>query len=193
MKKKEWLLVVVFTALWILYIYWFQGTAHAATLTRPIPVEQFDPVTHVWTARAMVAESGWTSANDQIAVVYVFSRRWKAMRKRWPDLRFRDVVFRYSAGIGAKRREYTPRQIWIRSLAPSMERPAGWPIGKASWERHRPLWARTLDRARLWSQGRLRDPCRGKASYFGGDMDEPTINLVEIECLGVRNKFYRVR
>lgn len=193
MDRKDWLLIFVFTVLWVLYIYWFQGTAHAGSLTRPIPVEQFDGRTHVWTARAMIAEGGWQSGNDHIAVAFVFSRRWKAMQKRWPDLRFLDVVFRYSKGLGANRREYKKRQIWIRALSPSMLQPAGWPADKASWPKHKALWAKTLDRARLWSEGRLLDPCRGLAFHFGGDMDVPKANMIAIECNDTANTFYRVR
>ena len=196
MNRLDWFEVVVFTVVLILVVYLFwvdTGSADARAYRRPVPVEQFDQRTHLWTARAMVAESGWTAGNDQIAVAYVFSRRWKAMARRWPRLRFVDVVLRYSKGVGAERREHSARQIWIRGLSPTMLQPEGWPAQHASWKRHKGYWARTLDRALLWSQGRLRDPCRGKAQYFGGDMDEPELTLVPIECDDVRNIYYRLR
>lgn len=191
MQRLGWVLLVYGALLWVIGMWLFIANARAAQPQRPIPAEQFDKRTHTWLARAMVAESGWLAQNDQIAVAYVFARRWKAMHKRWPHLRFVDVIFSYSAGIGASRREYTKRQTWIRSLSPTMAKPVGWPRA-ASWRRHRPLWSRAMDRADLWARGMVADPCRGKAEYFGGGMDKPTKRMIVVKCKGVRNIFYRV-
>ncbi len=191
MRKTDWMLIIAFTVIWVIGMALFINSARAAQQRRPIPAEQFDNRTHIWLARAMVAEGGWLSANDHVATAFVYSRRWRAMNARWPDLRFLDVLFRYSKGLGAGRRQYSMRQVWIRSLSPSMAEPVGWP-SNVSWRRHKSFWARALRRAAFWSEGKLRDPCRGKAQYFGGEMDLPTKRLIAVKCKGVRNIFYRI-
>lgn len=196
MSKADWIRILVFTLLWIIVIYLFALDARsvdARAAAAPIPVEQFDRRTHLWTARAMVAEAGWLSGKDHIAIAYVFSRRWKAMSRRWPELRYLDIVFRYAKGLGSGRRQHSSRQIWIRALSPELSEPIGWPANAASWRRHRRYWSDTLDRAALWSRGRLADPCRGRATHFGGDMDEPRDGMVEVDCGETKNTFYEVK
>ena len=155
----------------------------------PLPEEQLQKSDYVWLARSMVAEAGWESERDHIAIAYVLARQWRMQQKRWPKLRFRDLMFRYVKGLGGHRREYTIRQRWIRSLSPAMTEPDHWPK-RASWERHRPLWAATLVRVEQWAQGRLPDPCQGDAWHWGGTMDFPKQRMIKIDCGETKNTFY---
>lgn len=157
-----------------------------------LPDEQWRPTTRVWLARAMVGEAGWKSERDHVAIAYVFKRRWRSMSRRWPGLRFEAVVLRYAKALGGGRREFTPRQRWVRGLIPEAVEPDGWP-GRASWRRHRPLWLAALRRADRWRQGRLPDPCGGRADHFGGTIDTPWEGLEEVDCKGTANTFYRLR
>lgn len=157
-----------------------------------LPDDQWSPVTQVWLARAMVGEAGWKSERDHVAIAYVLERRWRSMRRRWPDLRFEAVVLRYAKALGGGRREFTPRQRWIRGLAPMGDEPDGWPR-TCSWKRHLPLWRAVLRRADRWRQRRLPDPCGGKAWHWGGTIDVPWKGLEEIDCGDTANTFYELR
>lgn len=150
--------------------------ADVATIDRA----QWTPRAQVWTARAAVAEVGWTDGrgkiwtderrrtkrDEQLAVWYVLRARWSQLSKRWPDMRFVDVLRAYCAGL-SDRREPTPRQLWIRALPLDGTEPAHWPR-RIRWDNHRRLWTDTLDRADLWAHGRAGvNPCPG-ATHFGG-------------------------
>jgi hypothetical protein len=139
----------------------------------------------------MVAEAGWRAERDHIAIAYVLARRWRRMVERWPRMRFLDIVRTYCAGLGDYRREFTPRQQWLRSLSPTGTKPKGWPDG-ASWTRHLPLWKAALERSDRWRQGKLRDPCRGKAWHWGGVIDTPQGRMVPVDCGKTLNTFYSV-
>jgi hypothetical protein len=163
-----------------------------AEAKQPLPNDELSNFDKIWLARAMVAEAGWESKRDHVAIAYVLARRLKQMRKRWPHLQYRDVLFAYAKGLGNGRREYSPRQRWIRSLSPDLSKPDHWPR-KARWERHKALWAATLTRADAWSRGRLRDPCRGRAKHWGGVnlvSDLPKGRMIKIDCGETKNIFY---
>lgn len=167
------------------------GVVEAAA-RRPIPQEQWSPQVRVWLAQGVIGEAGWLAERDHVAIAYVLVRRWRQMQKRWPSLQFRDVLFRYAKALGGGRREFTSRQLWIRSLTPDLSEPGHWPR-KASWKRHRPLWAATLARVDAWARGELRDPCRGLARHWGGVnlvSDLPKGRMVAIDCGETKNIFY---
>lgn len=144
---------------------------------RLLDSKQWTPETHLWTARAAVAEVGWHDGKgwsqekkdakelEQIAVWYVLRSRWLQLSERWPKLRFLDVLKAYCA-LGT-RGQLSKRQRWIRQLTLDGRQPAGWPPS-ASWEKHQPLWIETLDRAEIWAKSRAEsNPCPG-ANHFGG-------------------------
>jgi hypothetical protein len=165
------------------------ATSTASAQTRPIPESQWTPEAHIWLSRAMVAEAGWKAERDHIAIAYVLARRWKRLAERWPTLRFIDVIRNYCAGLGDYRRELTARQRWLRALSWKDAQPKGWPRS-ASWKRYLPLWRATVLRSARWSEGRLRDPCRGRAWHWGGVIDTPQGRMVPVDCGHTRNTFY---
>ena len=163
----------------------------ASAQTRPIPKSQWNRETHIWLARAMVAEAGWRAERDHIAIAYVLARRWRRLTEDWPALRFIDIIRNYCAGLGSYTREFTARQRWLRSLSWSDEKPKGWPRA-ASWSRHLPLWRKALRRSAQWSKGGMSDPCRGRAWHWGGIIDTPQGRMVPVNCGKTRNTYYRV-
>jgi hypothetical protein len=167
------------------------ATSTASAQSRPIPESQWTRDTHIWLARAMVAEAGWKAERDHIAIAYVLARRWRRLTENWPALRFIDVIRNYCAGLGNYTRELTARQRWLRGLSWNDDEPDGWPRA-ASWRRHLPLWRKTLERSARWSQGGVVDPCRGRAWHWGGTIDTPQGRMVAVSCGETRNTYYRV-
>jgi hypothetical protein len=168
------------------------ATSTASAQNRPIPESQWTRDTHIWLARAMVAEAGWLAERDHIAIAYVLARRWRRLIENWPALRFIDVIRNYCAGLGDYTRELTPRQRWLRGLSWNDDKPDGWPRA-ASWPRHLPLWRNALARSARWSRGGLTDPCRGRAWHWGGVIDTPQGRMVAVNCGKTRNTYYRVQ
>jgi hypothetical protein len=167
------------------------ATSTAGAQSRPIPESQWTRDTHIWLARAMVAEAGWKAERDHIAIAYVLARRWRRLTENWPSLRFIDVIRNYCAGLGDYTREFTARQRWLRGLSWTDDKPEGWPRA-ASWPRHLPLWRNALELSARWSEGGLRDPCRGRAWHWGGTIDTPQGRMVALNCGKTRNTYYRV-
>lgn len=155
----------------------------------PLPAAQWTPDTHIWLARAMVAEAGWDAPRDHVAIAHVLARRWRRAVERWPTLRFLDVIRNYCAGLGDFRRSLTPRQRWLRALDFEVARPEGWPRS-ASWKRHANYWRNALKRSQRWASGRIKDPCQGKAWHWGGTIDSPYGRMVAVDCGETRNTFY---
>jgi hypothetical protein len=155
----------------------------------PIPLGQWSPAAQLWMARAMVAEAGWLAERDHVGIAYVLSRRWASMRKRYPEIQFVHVIRGYCAGLEPGRAEFTPRQRWLHGLNLQLNEPDGWPRN-VSWVRHRVWWQQVLQRAEAWSLGKLRDPCKGRAWHWGGEMDTPEGKMVEVDCGDTRNIFY---
>ena len=158
----------------------------------PVPRHEWSPQTHLWLARAMVAEAGWKAERDHVAIAYVLVRRWRRMTQRLSRFRFVDVIRNYCAGLGDYRRSMTPRQRWVRDLWADAVEPEGWPRSRASWKNHAPLWRATLERSARWGRGELSDPCRGKAWHWGGVIDSPRGRMVAVDCGRTRNTFYRL-
>jgi hypothetical protein len=164
----------------------------SAQARAPLPDSQWNSQTHVWLARAMVAEAGWLAERDHVAIAYVLARRWRNMSERWPTTRFIDVVRRYCAGLGDYHSSFTRRQLWIRALSPDIAEPEGWPA-QVSWRRHSMLWRDALVRSAEWAGGILRDPCRGRAEHWGGTIDSPRGRMVPVDCGETENTFYRLK
>lgn len=165
--------------------------ASSARARRPIPPEQWDPVAHVWLARAYIAESGWEARRDWRAISWVLARRWAKGVERFPRLRFVDVVRGYCAGMGA--RVWTRRQRWLRGLDFAAQKPPAWPR-RASWEDARGHWVAALRMAWRWADGRVGDPCRGAALHWGGPgLDPPRGRMFRVDCGETLNVFYGMR
>jgi hypothetical protein len=153
---------------------------------------QWTQQTHLWLARAMVAEAGWTSERDHVAIAYVLERRWKHIHKEYRAITFLHVIRAYCAGLMPGRRSLTDRQRWVRSLDLDITlEPEGWPK-TLEWTPHSKLWKTVLDRADLWSTGSLPDPCNGEAWHWGGPMDDPEATMLRVDCGETLNTFYRV-
>lgn len=167
------------------------GTMEAKN-TQLISKEQFDSSTRIWLARAMIGESGWLSVNDHVAIAYVLKRRWNAIQNRWPKIRFKTVILAYAKALGGGRREYTRRQIWVRSLSFDLSEPQGWPQ-KVSWKSHSKYWIQTLERVDRWVRGELPDPCKGRAFHWGGNMDTPRETMFPVDCGDTINTFYGLK
>lgn len=163
-----------------------------ASRPSPLPSEQWNPATHVWLARGMVAEAGWLAEKDHIAIAFVLSRRWKTRIKKYPTIRFIDVIRAYCAGLEPALHSPTLRQRWLRSLSFDISEPNSWPR-KASWKKHLPLWRKALQRSHDWYHGKYRDPCRGRAWHWGGYIDPPKEGMIPVECGETRNTFYGLK
>lgn len=165
--------------------------AQAARL--PLPPSQWNPRVHLTLAQCVVGEGGWLSRRDHDGIAWVLARRWRMRIQRHPLTRFVDVMHVYCKALGAGRREPTARQRWVRALRGAAI-PEGWPRN-ASWARHLPWWRAAYQRIGQWQLGKVRDPCRGRALHWGGDMDIPLAEakgLVEIDCGDTENTFFGV-
>lgn len=168
------------------------AASSASARRSPLPEAERTPGAVLWLARAWVGEAGWLAARDHAGIGWVLARRWRRAVKRWPELRFVTVVQNYAHALGFRSgRSLTPRQHWLRGLSGAQE-PVGWPR-RASWRRHRPFWRATLERAAAWFDGRVKDPCQGRAWHWGGEIDVEGARekgLVEVDCGETENIFY---
>ncbi len=182
---------MIFSRVIILLLLFISLTFASPVEAKPIPAEQWTPRTAIWLSRAMVAEAGFEAKTDHAGIAHVLAKRWRNMIKRWPNMKFISVVFRYAKGLGDGRRQHSRRQLWVRALTPGGFAPEHWPR-KLNWEHYRGDWRATLLRARAWAEGRVTDPCRGKADHWGGTIDVPWKSLVPVDCGDTENTFYRV-
>jgi hypothetical protein len=149
----------------IFLILFFSSTALAKP---PLPPEQWTPRAHVWLARAVVAEADWLAKKDHTLIAWALTYRWRAIVRRWPTMRFVDVVRNYCAGLGDLKRSPTPRQLWLRALPLQVER-EHWPK-RLPW-RHAERWKKVLHHIHTWSKGRVRDPSKGRVRHWGGNLE----------------------
>lgn len=171
----------------------------ADTGERVLPREQWTARAHLWLARAFVAEAGWTAERDHAAIAWTLKRRWERAVRRWPTIRFVDVVRAYCAGLGEWSPRVTRRQRWVRGLSWGGDRPPGWPL-KASWGEHAGYWRAALDRAAAWQLGMVADPCRGKSWHWAGMLIESDRERADkavregrwrrVDCGHTRNVFF---
>lgn len=124
----------------------------AACLTIPAPTEanQTDPNV-LDMARTVVAECGWDSTEDQVAVIHVLRRR--ARRAGMEDWQ---MARAYSAAWKTKKRP------WTLQLRADMKAPRSWP-SEAAWANYRQRWAKVIELVKDTPE----DPCEGQALHFG--------------------------
>lgn len=173
------------------------SVVHAAK--PPLPPEQWTPYAHLWLSRASVAESGWLAKRDHALMSWALVYNWRDKVKRYPTMRFVDVVRNYCAGLGYS--TPTRRQEWIRQL-PGLGndlRPAAWQRG--SWATNLKRWRKVQAQARRWGAGRIRDESKGRVRHWGSpDGRLPDLaraqraikagKWIQLEIEGTRNTYY---
>lgn len=159
----------------------------------------------------MVAEAA-ESEQDHIAVAYSLKNWWELRKRKYPTLRYADVMRAYCSVHKLSLKRLSPRQLWIRQLGfPTrdflgnvvVDKPEAFP-SNASWKRTRRVWLETLQRAQDWYDGKLKDPCRGRAVHWGApsdpsnrwylESDVPSEKLVRLKCSDrLENDYYRYK
>jgi hypothetical protein len=155
-----------------------------------LPDSEWSEEVKLLTAQAMLAEAGFQSRADHVAIAYVLARRYRLVKHSYS---FAKMLRAYCSGFD----KWVPKRLerrltWIKSLSAQQEvAPTGWPPEYGSWERHRKLWNDLLQRAEDWRAGRLADPCKGRAIYWGG-VGDPRLGhgLVTLNCGKTDNTFY---
>lgn len=165
------------------------GAPAVAAADAPIPAAEWTDGARLALARSCVGEAGWGAAEsgECAALAYLYARRWRQARRRYPAMTFERLIVAYSAPLS----DPTPsrRAIWVRAMPGSL---------RGSLGRFRGAWARTLAMVDKWAAGGVqRDPCPG-SMHFGGDMDRPPPGWLIAECRPakgrrIRNRFYRPR
>ena len=155
---------------------------------RPVPAQEWTPQTRLDLARSCAGEAGLRSGltGECVAIAYVYARRFRQTRARYPELRFGDVVRAYSSALKP------PTQPWVMGLRDDAKEPAGWPQ-RLSWKRHAPLWSAILESVDRWAAGQELEVCPG-ATHYGGEMDIVPPHWRRVDCRApVLNRFYAVR
>lgn len=166
--------------------------------------------THIKLSQCMIAEAD-ESAEDHIAIAYAVKNWWQLRQKRYPTLRFTDVLNAYCSVHKLSTERLSQRQSWIRQLSfPTKkengfayEKPSNFP-DTASWERKKRIWAETLKRAQEWNDGKHKDPCKGEAIHWGAPQDpnskwylpsdEPSESLERVICdAPLENWYYKYK
>jgi len=171
-------IVVVLTVLSLLRI--LTADAQAPTPTAPALAE-WSETTQTLLAAAVVGEGGWTSGVDHDAIPWLLYRRWQQIGSG----SFDDVIQQYCRALDGGRP-------WLLELDAAGTQPPSWPVDRASWHRHQPLWLKIRARIGAWAAGKVRNPCP-TAVHFGGAMDAPHGALVPARCAGALNRFWTVR
>lgn len=154
------------------------GATLSAQKNEPL-VPNWTSDTHLKLAQCFVAEADEAS-KDWTAIAYAM-RNWLHVRQRpMPHLRYVDITKSICSVHKLRRRSLSQRQIWIRGLSfPAgrdtageliFEKPEGFPA-RSSWIRKKKHWLAALMHADAWRQGRLKDPCKGKAVTWGAPID----------------------
>lgn len=114
-------------------------------------------------AQSFVAEAGWLAERDWAAMAHIHYRR--AQQR---GVTMAQQVTDYCAAF-----KRPSERRWVLGLNAELSEPPHWPQ-KLSWARHRPWWHQALRRAGqfLRAPERVKDPCKGTAVHFGGDMDD---------------------
>ena len=168
---------------------------------RALPETERTDDTKLWLAVAFVAEAGWAGQNkpkaeaDHRGIFHVLKNRWPRLKRRFPKRfpRYVDVVQAYVAALDPRTKGKRVRWLLRMGLDPT-QAPAYWPA-KVKWSVHKPLWIRALQRAQdclAGTPGKCRDPYKGKALHWGGEMDRPTECMVLLPNAGTYNDFYGV-
>lgn len=165
-------------------LFFFLFCAASAKAQDLLPAEQWNDETRLWLARAMVSEADW-SIQDHAAIAWTLYRRWKDRHERDVSWTLLQQIRAYCAGFKMSH----GRAQWVMSLDGD-EKPEGWNDAEARWDVYRPAWLYVLEFSQAWSEGKVRDPCRGRSRHWGGPMDKPRPGLVPVDCGMTRNIFY---
>ena len=184
-------------------------TARAAP--NKVQTVHWSPEAHLRLSQCFIAESDEAS-DDWTAIAYTI-KNWLGYRqRRWPLLRFIDVVkgvcsvHRMAAGRRSTRQRWIRRLSFPISVQPFVyEKPRGFPRS-SSWERKQRYWTKALRHAARWRNGKLSNPCRGRAISWGAPRDpnnkwhlrsdDPIIRgrpVVRLRCSDrLSNDYYRL-
>lgn len=135
-------------------------------------------------SRMAVLEAGWTNHVEHTTMAFVQLNRWRASRDAHPY--YRDQVVDYCPGL---RRSRKRRQRWVGELTLEGNRPPSFPR-RLSWDKHRRWWMRVVHNMRMWSEGRRRDPFRGRAWHWRSPVDPPTTARPLKQVEGLNNVYY---
>lgn len=141
----------------------------------PLPADQWDDEAKLWLARAVVAEAGWNETGtylDHKAIPWVLARRWGSVQRKFPGMRFVDMVRTYCSALG-ENDTFTRRQQWVRNLPAVGDdtQPEAWPR-MYSWNRHLKYWRNVQQTVLSWGAGQVRDPSGGRAWHWGSPSPE---------------------
>lgn len=131
--------------------------------------------THLRLSQCFIAEAD-ESVGDWTAVAFTMRNWLESRRKRYPELRYLDIVRTTCSVHKLSDSSRSRRQRWIRALDfPGPDgagaRPKGFPRN-ASWKRKQRYWLKALHHAQRWRDGELRDPCGGRAVIWGAPRDK---------------------
>jgi len=181
-------------------------TCPVKTQGKTVLIETWTPQTHLALAHCMLAEG---SKRDHVAIAYAARNRWQLRRKMHPQIRYVDILRGYCSihKVSHRKRHLRPR--WIKQLGfpkrdGTFDKPEDFPRKKPRWSKIQRLWFETLQRAWNWNQGKYRDPCKGKAVFWGAPQDpnniwylpsdEPSDKLKRLKCSDkLDNDFYRYK
>ena len=156
-----------------------RAAALAAALLLAAPARADDSV---WLARVAVAESGWSSTADQVAIWHTLRRRAAKLGISLPTM-----VVSYSSPLR--------RGHWALGLEAHGRRPPGFPA-RLSWGAHRPRWEAILEHARAFLHAAAPDPCP-EAEHFGdrdGDLRRALRKKwTPVDCGPTANLFWTTR
>lgn len=157
---------------------------------RPIQA-QSDESTVLMLAQSFIAEAGWLAEIDHAAIGHVL----KYHRERRGVSYERQISDYVSVFRTMKDGSYlvnTDRAKWVRELNFEGTQPMHWP-SKVVWSEHRDWWFATINRARAFLVGKLRNPCPGAKDWGSAD-DLPRGRMEIAPCSGAtRNTFYTYR
>ena len=122
-------------------------------------------------AAALVAEGA--TLDGGAAMLYVLRKRARVQGRTLPDM-----ARKYCEAW--KHRRPRPRALEMRRLA---LRPGPWSSYYGRFQRARALVVR-------WEQGRVADPCRGRAWHWAAPSRRPRGRMRAIRCGRTRNRFY---
>lgn len=177
-------------------------------------VQHWDQTVQRRLSQCFIAESDEAS-NDWTAIAYALRNWLKVRQRRYPLLRFADVMNSVCSVHKLGSAQLSKRQLWIRSLDLPygiaedgeylIRKPRGFPSA-SSWERKKDYWLKALAHAQSWYDRRYKDPCGGKAVLWGAPSnpnnkwylktDDPKLKdmkVVRLTCSDtLSNDYYRL-
>ena len=142
---------------------------------------------HIWAARMLVYEAGWTNEVEHRALLHTSKRRWLRTCKGRP---FHNFLKAYSTGL-APPWETNKRRKWIRQLEWSDKKPKNFPKN-LNWKKHAKWWQQIRITVSNFLTGKSLDPCNAKTTHWAAPRIKRP-DLVQVYCGETKNKFYRSR